>query len=73
MEWITRVMVVLFVRLLARAEQVALNTGDPLRDSTTLPLVRKAVARGLPLFGICRGIQEINVALGGSLHPYLRD
>lgn len=33
MEWITRVMVVLFVRLLARAEQVALNTGDPLRDS----------------------------------------
>lgn len=44
---------------------------DPLRDSTTLPLVRKAVKRGLPLFGICRGIQEINVALGGSLHPYL--
>ena len=33
MEWITRVMVVLFVRLLARAEQVALNTGEPLRDS----------------------------------------
>ena len=33
MEWITRVMVVLFVRLLARAQQVALNTGDPLRDS----------------------------------------
>jgi putative glutamine amidotransferase len=44
---------------------------DPLRDSTTLPLVRHAVERGLPLFGICRGIQEINVALGGSLHPYL--
>jgi hypothetical protein len=33
MEWMTRVMVVLFVRLLARAEQVALNTGEPLRDS----------------------------------------
>jgi putative glutamine amidotransferase len=41
------------------------------RDSTTLPLVRAAVARGIPLFGICRGIQEINVAFGGSLHPYL--
>ncbi|MDE0781372.1 MAG: gamma-glutamyl-gamma-aminobutyrate hydrolase family protein [Alphaproteobacteria bacterium] len=44
---------------------------DPLRDSTTLPLARKAIERGLPIFGICRGIQEINVALGGSLHPYL--
>ncbi len=44
---------------------------DPMRDATTLPLVRRAIERGLPLFGICRGIQEINVALGGSLHPYL--
>tara|TARA_R110002110_G_scaffold415612_3_gene651920 strand:+ start:124364 stop:125188 length:825 start_codon:yes stop_codon:yes gene_type:complete len=44
---------------------------DPMRDSTTLPLSRKAIANGLPIFGICRGIQEINVALGGSLHPYL--
>ncbi|MDG2269801.1 MAG: gamma-glutamyl-gamma-aminobutyrate hydrolase family protein [Alphaproteobacteria bacterium] len=44
---------------------------DPLRDSTTLPLARKAIECGLPIFGICRGIQEINVALGGSLHPYL--
>ncbi len=44
---------------------------DPMRDSTTLPLARKSVERGLPIFGICRGIQEINVALGGSLHPYL--
>jgi putative glutamine amidotransferase len=44
---------------------------DPVRDSTTLPIVRAAVARGVPLFGICRGIQEINVAFGGSLHPYL--
>jgi putative glutamine amidotransferase len=44
---------------------------DPLRDATALPLVRAALARGLPVFGICRGIQEINVALGGSLHPYL--
>lgn len=44
---------------------------DPLRDATTLPLVRLAIERSLPVFGICRGIQELNVALGGSLHPYL--
>lgn len=44
---------------------------DPQRDATTLPLVRAALAAGVPLLGICRGIQEMNVALGGSLHPYL--
>lgn len=37
------------------------------RDAVTLPLIRAAVAAGLPLFGICRGIQEINVAFGGTL------
>lgn len=41
---------------------------DPLRDATVLPLVRACVEQGVPVFGICRGIQEINVALGGSLH-----
>lgn len=41
---------------------------DPARDATTLPLIRAAVQRGIPLFAICRGAQEINVALGGSLH-----
>ncbi len=41
---------------------------DPLRDRTVLPLVRECVARGVPVFGSCRGIQEINVALGGTLH-----
>ena len=41
---------------------------DPGRDATVLPLVRACVDRGVPVFGICRGIQEINVALGGSLH-----
>jgi putative glutamine amidotransferase len=40
---------------------------DPHRDSTTLPLARAAIARGMPLLAICRGIQELNVALGGTL------
>src|SRR3546814_9584929 len=42
---------------------------DPFRDATTLPLIRAAVAGGLPLFAVCRGIQELNVGLGGTLHP----
>ncbi|MDA8869954.1 gamma-glutamyl-gamma-aminobutyrate hydrolase family protein [Rhizobiaceae bacterium] len=37
------------------------------RDATTLPLIRAAIARGVPLLAICRGIQELNVALGGSI------
>lgn len=41
---------------------------DPARDSTVLPLIRACIDRGIPVFGICRGIQEMNVALGGSLH-----
>lgn len=41
---------------------------DPERDAWTLALIRAALARGIPLLGICRGLQEVNVALGGSLH-----
>jgi putative glutamine amidotransferase len=40
---------------------------DPARDSTTLPLIRATLERGVPLLAICRGHQELNVALGGSL------
>jgi putative glutamine amidotransferase len=46
---------------------------DPERDATTLPLIRKAVAAGLPVMGICRGFQEMNVAFGGSLHQKLHE
>jgi putative glutamine amidotransferase len=41
---------------------------DPARDGVTLALARAAVERGVPLLGVCRGIQEINVAFGGTLH-----
>jgi putative glutamine amidotransferase len=41
---------------------------DPLRDRWTLPLVQRVLERGLPLLAICRGAQEANVALGGTLH-----
>ncbi len=46
---------------------------DPERDAWTLPLVRLALARGLPLLAICRGAQEVNVALGGSLHQAVQE
>ena len=46
---------------------------DAARDATTLPLIRAALERGLPLFAICRGMQEANVALGGSLHQAVQE
>jgi putative glutamine amidotransferase len=41
---------------------------DEDRDATSLPLIRRAIDAGIPILGLCRGFQEINVALGGSLH-----
>jgi putative glutamine amidotransferase len=51
------------------SEEPPLNAAalDPARDGLTLPLIREAVVRKLPLFAICRGFQELNVALGGTL------
>src|ERR1700739_748443 len=43
------------------------------RDDMALALSEACVARGVPLFGICRGLQEMNVAFGGSLHPEIRE
>ncbi len=46
---------------------------DVQRDSLTLPLIRAAVDAGLPLFAVCRGIQEVNVAFGGTLHQRIQE
>ncbi len=46
---------------------------DPARDATTLPLIRRAIERAIPLLCICRGIQELNVALGGTLASEIQE
>ena len=46
---------------------------DPDRDAWTLPLIPAVIARGMPLLAICRGAQEVNVALGGSLHQAVHE
>jgi putative glutamine amidotransferase len=46
---------------------------DEIRDATSLPLLRAAVQNGKPLLAICRGFQELNVALGGSLHQHIHE
>ncbi|MGQ0833391.1 MAG: gamma-glutamyl-gamma-aminobutyrate hydrolase family protein [Gammaproteobacteria bacterium] len=59
-----------------RYQGAASETGtvhDPERDATTLPLIPKAVKAGVPVFGICRGFQEMNVAFGGTLAQKLQD
>jgi putative glutamine amidotransferase len=46
---------------------------DIRRDDVALSVAEACVARGVPLFGICRGLQEMNVAFGGTLHPEIRE
>ncbi|OIQ44595.1 MAG: gamma-glutamyl-gamma-aminobutyrate hydrolase [Roseobacter sp. MedPE-SW] len=55
------------------AETEAHGAFDRARDAIVLPLVRACVERGQPFLGICRGFQEVNVAMGGSLYPEIRD
>ncbi len=55
------------------AETEAHGAFDRARDAITLPLVRACVERGQPFLGICRGFQEVNVAMGGTLHPEIRE
>jgi putative glutamine amidotransferase len=46
---------------------------DPQRDATTLALIPAAIARDVPVFAVCRGMQELNVALGGTLNPLIHE
>ncbi len=46
---------------------------DPHRDETTLPLIELALEKGVPLFAVCRGFQELNVVLGGTLHQHVHE
>jgi putative glutamine amidotransferase len=46
---------------------------DPERDATTLPMIPAAIAAGLPVLGLCRGCQEMNVAFGGTLWQKLHE
>ncbi len=55
------------------APTVAHGDFDRARDAITLPLVRACIERGQPILGVCRGFQEMNVALGGTLYPEIRD
>lgn len=54
-------------------ETPAHGTFDRKRDGIALPLIRALVERGQPFLGICRGFQEVNVAMGGTLYPEIRD
>jgi len=46
---------------------------DRMRDETTLPLIREALRQGVPILAVCRGHEELNVALGGTLHQRVHE
>lgn len=46
---------------------------DPHRDETTFPLLKLALEKGVPVFAVCRGFQELNVVLGGTLHQNVHE
>ena len=46
---------------------------DEARDATTLPLIHETLDQGVPMLAICRGMQELNVALGGTLHARVHE
>src|SRR5699024_1690406 len=50
------------------ASDAGVGPFDPQRDQTTLPLLRAALAQDLPVFAVCRGLQELNVVCGGTLY-----
>ncbi|PTX54015.1 putative glutamine amidotransferase [Litoreibacter ponti] len=54
-------------------ETEAHGTFDRSRDRVALPLIRACVEAGQPILGVCRGFQEVNVAMGGTLYPEIRD
>ena len=60
-------------RLYGVDEDLTPDAHDPRRDATTLPLLRAAIARGMPVLAICRGIQELNVAFGGTLSQRVQE
>lgn len=59
--------------LYGQARHPSVNFVNPDRDNFERPLVLAAVEHGVPTLGICRGIQILNVALGGSLHQHITD
>ncbi|NIA71001.1 gamma-glutamyl-gamma-aminobutyrate hydrolase family protein [Pelagibius litoralis] len=56
-----------------QAETPEAEPFDRARDATSLALIRLALEEGVPLLAICRGFQELNVALGGTLHPRVHE
>ncbi len=55
-------------KLYGNEQSLTPEAHDQQRDSLTIPLIRAAIERKIPIFAVCRGMQEVNVALGGTLH-----